>query len=411
MHDVPPTRFLGAWLAATAAMVGLASAQAGLAGVVTTIDGRRLDGALHVGQDGRATVTAAGAPAVLEVAELAGFEPTGVGAAPADALHRVWLRSGAELIATRLGGKARRETEPSQLVVETPSGLVIELPLGMVRALRHGGDARPEPALFRSDLQRPAANEDALFVVKDGKAQRSLVTVTGLGERVDFLLRGEAYDFELAGVAAIVFGANTGFAPDRQPKPRSVIELVTGERYEGRLLTLDATQLRCRLDEGVELAMPSQALLRIVVASDRLAWLGDLQPQVAQTAAFDRIWPWTVDRAVAGPGLVVGGKRFQRGLCLVPKTRLTYDLGGRFDVFEASIGIDDRGGPESHAVFRVFVDDKLAFESTGKIRGEPAEALRIALQKAKSLAIEVDFGRNFDLGDYCVFADARVLQQ
>ena len=81
------------------------------------------------------------------------------------------------------------------------------------------------------------------------------------------------------------------------------------------------------------------------------------------------------------------------------------------DVFEASIGIDDRGGPESHAVFRVFVDDKLAFESTGKIRGEPAEALRIALQKAKSLAIEVDFGRNFDLGDYCVFADARVLQQ
>ena len=44
-------------------------------------------------------------------------------------------------------------------------------------------------------------------------------------------------------------------------------------------------------------------------------------------------------------------------------------------------------------------------------RGEAAQAVRVDLKKAKSLAIEADFGKNYDLGDHCAFADARVLQQ
>jgi hypothetical protein len=37
--------------------------------------------------------------------------------------------------------------------------------------------------------------------------------------------------------------------------------------------------------------------------------------------------------------------------------------------------------------------------------------VRVPLQKAQRFAIEVDFGADYDLGDHCVFADARVLQQ
>ncbi len=33
------------------------------------------------------------------------------------------------------------------------------------------------------------------------------------------------------------------------------------------------------------------------------------------------------------------------------------------------------------------------------------------VEKAKKLVLEVDFGKNYDLGDYCVFADARLVQQ
>jgi hypothetical protein len=387
-------------------------AQDGVPGVVQTIDGRTLTGRLVVGEDGRATVRGEAAQATLDVAELLSFERADAAAAPVATPHRVWLRSGLELPAVRIQGLPAAGGQPPRLAVELPAGGTVELPLTTLRALRHGGEGRAEPALFASDLQKPPANEDLLYVVKDGKSQRSLVTITSIGaETIDFLLRGDAYDFSLAGVTAVVFGANTGIAPDRQPKPRSVLELVTGERIEGRLLSLDAAAVRCRLDEGITVTVPATQLLRVQVASDRLAWLTELVPTVAQTPAFDRTWPWTVDRAIAGAGFIIAGKQFARGIGLVPRTRLGYDLGGRFDVFEATIGIDDRGGPEAHAVFRVFVDGKLAYESAPKTRGQAAEPVRVALGKAKAFAIEVDFGKNYDLGDHCAFADARLTRQ
>jgi hypothetical protein len=59
----------------------------------------------------------------------------------------------------------------------------------------------------------------------------------------------------------------------------------------------------------------------------------------------------------------------------------------------------------------VLVDGKVAWESAAKKRGDAAEVVRVPLQKAQRFAIEVDFGADYDLGDHCVFADARVLQQ
>ena len=403
---------LVARLVAFSLLLSVAAAQDGVTGTLRTIDGRTLQGVLRVGEDGQAQLGTDSGPVVLAVAELAQFERSGAVPARVDAPHRVWLRSGLELPVVRFGGSPAANGQPALLHVETPAGLSLDLPLGSVRALRQGGTQRPEPTLFRADLQKPAANDDVLFVVKGGKAQRSAVTITGVsGDKVDFQLRGDAYEFELTGVVAVVFGANTGLAPDRQPKPRTRVELCSGEVLEGRLLTVAADAVRCRLDESLVVTVPTTRLHRLVVASDRLAWLGDLVPTIAQTPAFDRTWAPTVDRGLAGPDFAIAGAKFTRGIGLVPRTRLSYELGGRFDVFEASIGIDDRGGPEAHAVFRVYVDGVVAYESQPKTRGQAAEPLRVPLHKAKALAIEVDFGKNYDLGDHCVFADARVLQQ
>lgn len=387
-------------------------AQEGLAGALRTVDGRTLSGTLVVDGDGKATLTNATGLTALAVDEFATFEPAGVVAERLEAPHRLWLRSGAELPVVKFSGAPPAEGKPARVVVETSSRLQLEFPLATVRALRQGGLERPEPRLFRDDLAKPAANDDLLYVVQGGKQQRSSVTITGVrADGVDFLLRGEAYEFDLKGVAAVVFGANTGLAPDRQGRPRARLELRRGEVLEGRLLGLDATTVRCRLDEGVEVVVPGNQLLRLSVQSDRLAWLGDLPAKVTQTPAFDRTWEPTYDKSLGGPGFRLGGAVFARGIGLVPRTRLDYELGGRFDVFEAVIGIDDRGGPEAHAVFRVLVDGVVAFESAAKTRGLPPEPIRVPLQKAQRFAIEVDFGKNFDLGDHCVFADARVLQQ
>ncbi len=386
-------------------------AQQGLAGVVRTIDGAVIAGALRV-EDGNAVVATANGEQRFEAARILAFEPTGVVLTPAPAPHRAWLRSGAELPCLAISGSAAADGRPAMLKLTLPSGVVLDVPLTMVKAIRQGGAERPQPALFEADLREPPASEDLLYVVKDGAAQRSVVTIAALAnDRIDFTLRGSAYDFAWSGVAAIVFGANTGLAPDRQGKPRSSLALNTGEALDGRLLALDAAVVRCRLDEGAVVEVPAAKLLSLQVASDRLAWLTELAPKVEQTPAFDRVWPVAIDRTPVGPGLVLGGKTFRRGLCVVPRAALTYDLGGKFDRFEATIGIDDRAGPEAHAIFRVRVDGRVAWESAPRTRGLPPEDVRIELGKAKTLELEVDFGKNYDLGDLCVWADARVVQQ
>lgn len=377
------------------------------AGTVRTIDGRTMDGVLTVTTDGAATIGATALP----FADVASFERRDAVATAESAPHHVWLRSGQHFAAKRLAGRPAGDGKPSMLTITLPSGLEFDVPFTMVKALRHGGSERPEPALFQNDLRDAPANDDVIHVQKDGKAQRSAVHVTGFTpDKIDFTLRGDEYDFPLVGLTAVVFGKNTGFAPDRQPRPRTTVDFVTGESIEGRVLEIGAV-LRLRLDEGALLAIDPDRVARLRVASDRLAWLSDLTPKIEQTPAFDRVWPWTNDRSAAGPGIVLGKKTFARGIGMVPRTRLTYDLGGAYDVFEATIGIDDRGGPDAHAIFRVLVDGNVAFESQGKTLATPPEAIRVELNKCRQLAIEVDFGKNYDLGDYCVFADARVVQR
>jgi hypothetical protein len=388
-----------------------AAAQQGPSGVVRTVDGRELRGRLEVAGDGTAVIADGQDTTRLDLAEVMSFARDGAVRRQVDAPHRVWLRSGLELPAVAIAGRSAGAGSPARFAVDLPSGLTVEVPIASVAALRHGGSGRPEPAMFASDRRDPPANGDVLFVQKDGSSHRSQVTITGLQpDKIEFLLRTSAYDFPLAGVAGVVFGRNTGFAPDRQPRPRTAVELTTGEHLEGRLLELAAV-LRLRLDEGAVVDVPQAALLSLQVASDRLVWLSELTPAVEQTPAFDRVWPWTLDHSAAGPGFVLGGQPFARGVGMVPRTRLTYDLGGRFDVFEATVGIDDRGGPAAHAIFRVLVDGVVARESAPKTLGEPPEQVRVELQKCRQLALEADFGKNYDHGDFCAFADARVVQR
>jgi len=395
--------------AAGCMLAGAASSQA--KGTLRSNDGKVLTGSLEVGEDGFARITTETDTVRLEVAELSSFVRTDAEPRKVEVDSRIWLRSGQELPVKKLTGRPATETSPAVVVAQLPSGIKVELPLSMLRAIRQGGLMRPQPTLFADDLKDPPSNDDLIYVVRDGKSRRSAVKVAGLSDTtIDFELRGDEYDFSLKGLAAVVFGANTGFPPDRQPRPRTTVQLTTGERIEGKLLSL-SDRIRCRLDEGFVVEIPIRNLHKLEIASDKLVWLSELTPKVVQTPAFDRVWPWHVDRTVAGPGFDLSGRHYDRGIGLVPHAQLTYDLGGRFDIFEATIGIDDRGGPEAHAIFRVLVDGKQAFESEPMMRGMKPKDLRVALNKASSLVIEVDFGKNYDLGDFCAFADARVVQQ
>lgn len=375
-----------------------------LLATVVAIDGRERTGAvtfdgtaLAIGEDRLALADALS----LRVASEAVDRPAAVKA-------NLWLRSGGVLPCASLDG-AVVDGAP-HLVAETASGARLSLPLSTIAALRSRAN---DPQTFVADRAAPDENRDFLYVVKEGSPQRFSVVV----ERVEqgalhFDLRGKKYDFPLVGddsVAAVVFGKNTGFAPDRRGAPHVQVELAGGERCGGVLQSLGDT-IRLQLDEGPVLEVPARRLVAIDVDTDKLLWLSAAKPRVEQTAAFDRVWPWTADRSPVGDGIVLAGTTYRRGLVLVPRTKLAYDLGGRFDQFEAVLGLDARSGPQAHAVLRVHVDGKVAFEATFAGASAVPQKVSLEIAGAKELVLEADFGEHFDLGDLCAFADARVLR-
>ncbi len=382
-----------------------ASAQAPEASVAT-IDGRSLRGAVSF--DGT-SLTVAGASMSLGDALSIRFDEAALEPAKS-APYSVWLRSGSIVPCTRIDGIAAKDGAPPTLVAIGASGCEVKMPLSTVAALRSRAN---DPQTFVADRAAPDENLDFLYVVKNGEPQRFSVLVDTIDQGVArFDLRGSQYEFALHGddsVAAIVFGKNTGFAPDRATGSRCQVSLTGGESLGGALLSIADGTLRMRLDEGSELTASLSRVRAIDVASDKVAWLSALQPKVEQTAAFDRVWPWTVDRSPAGAGIRVHGVTYARGLVLVPKTRLTFDLGGKFGRFECVAGLDERSGPLAHAVLRVVADGKVVWEATQDGAKAAPHALRLAIAGCKQLSLEADFGENFDLGDLCAFADARVL--
>ena len=99
-----------------------------------------------------------------------------------------------------------------------------------------------------------------------------------------------------------------------------------------------------------------------------------------------------------------------RGLCLFPRSRLTWSIDARaFDVFETTIGIDGRSTGPADAVFRILLDDTVLVERQHVTVGF-VESVRVPLGAGNRLTLEVDFGERFDLGDHCVFADPRLLK-
>ena len=174
------------------------AAPAQAVGTARTVEGKSLTGTLVVAEDGFATITNEAGATRLEVAELTSFVRSDAKPRKVQVECRVWLRSGRELPAKKLAGRAATDGEPAVLIAQLPSGIEIELPLSTLRAIRQGGLLRPQPSLFLADLETPPANNDLIYVVRDGQAQRSAVSVSHITDKIiDFQLRGDAYDFDL----------------------------------------------------------------------------------------------------------------------------------------------------------------------------------------------------------------------
>ena len=147
--------------------------------------------------------------------------------------------------------------------------------------------------------------------------------------------------------------------------------------------------------------------------------VSDLEPdEVTQTPYFgddsNFLFRYRNDRTVTGAPLRIGGIRFQKGLGVHSRSRLSYALDGRYRAFHASIGISDEVDTlpaNGRVVFRVLVDGKIAYKSPVVSSEDAALSIpAVDLTGARSIALEVDFGDDSDAGDRAIWGNPILLR-
>jgi hypothetical protein len=189
--------------------------------------------------------------------------------------------------------------------------------------------------------------------------------------------------------------------------------LANGGRLSLSSARADGEELIGKALFGATVRIPVKQIVALDTRQGRAVYLSDLKPRRYEHTPYLGVrWPYTVDASVAGNELRVGGSTYDKGIGMHSQSRLTFDLGGSYQWFEAWVGLDDRTGNDGSVIVGALVDGKPidlgpARDLTG--RDKPL-TVRARVAGARELTLEVLFGRHGDVQDHVDWADARLIK-
>jgi hypothetical protein len=164
---------------------------------------------------------------------------------------------------------------------------------------------------------------------------------------------------------------------------------------------------------GGRVELPLDQVIALDIYQGRAVYLSDLKPVKYEfTPYLDITWPYQQDRSVAGNPLKLVTGVFDKGLGMHSESRITYRLGGEYQWFEATVGLDEATGRLGSAGIGVLVDGKpqnLGSEEDLTFLS-PLRYLRLKVAGARELTLLVHFGRQGDVQDHVDWADARLIK-
>lgn len=289
----------------------------------------------------------------------------------------------------------------------------VAVPLDRIAYLLRPGETERPSALQRrcATLRLPQEAKDHVVVAKDGGPWVPLAGIVKALDANTLAFRYDDTDALLeAGTVRVIQFARTGQAP---PKPGGHVTCLDGSRIAFTAIELAGKEVRLpaspTFGQAVTLAADQVAAIRFV--SDRLTYLGDLEPvEAACTGFFDTAVPWRRDRACDGGPIRLGGVTYEKGLGLHSRTELAFDLDGRYRRFMALAGIDDAVRTAA-AYLTVTGDARTLLEKTRLSRADPPKSLRLDVAGVKRLVILVDFAEGaFGVAERVDLADAKLIK-
>jgi hypothetical protein len=295
------------------------------------------------------------------------------------------------------------------------SGLFGEVPLprelvrGVVFAQRRHPQDR-EKLVERVRLT--SGKEDHVLLTNDDRVA-GRVTELARGS-LTIETKAGAAKLLLSRVDAVVFGSSQLSVVSRQF--RTAVGLKDGTLIYVNDIVASEKSLQLVVDTSVSLARGMVSdIVFLQSFGGRIEYLSDLDPADYRHVPYLSVeWPFQRDRNVLGEPLVVGGKRYLKGIGMHSAGRLSYRLDGKHQRFEAAVAIDDSAKGRGSVTFGVYIlrDGKLseAYKS-GIVRGgDTPQPVSVAVRGAQGLTLTVDYADRGDEMDRADWLDARVVE-
>lgn len=305
---------------------------------------------------------------------------------------------------------------------ETVLAAQTKLPFDRLAAIQLTARSKFEFAgeLFQEALAARLPGQDILVTksVEDAKSLRGRVESLGAtdgdaGEsggalKGVFNIGGRSRTFALPKLYGIVFAAGAAALPAYG----ATVSLVDGSKFRGWVESGDESHVQCKTSFGSVIDVPVVLIQRLEIHSDRVTWLSDLTP-VNETGAgmLSKPWPSQRDRSVASRPLTMDGKVFPKGIGVRAKSELSYDIGGTYACFAATVGIDDYVRPRGNVTFSVLGDEKVLLDNVAVGGRDAGQDVAVDVSGVKKLTLRVDYGEDLDLSDHADWCGARLLKK
>ncbi|QJW93525.1 NPCBM/NEW2 domain-containing protein [Frigoriglobus tundricola] len=412
-------RFIRRAVAATlvAALALLGTSTESLADDVTTTTGKKLKGELVAVDAQGITFASADAKVPLSGREIALVDfGRPVRPVPKGATYsEIELTDGSTLRVAKyaLKGKAF-VTEPLFGAAEKTSP-ALEVPMGTVfSAMKRADDVKLREAWKKMlatrgkrDLyvtQKETGYTYQQGTVQEGSADgRTVNFEKDSGGKPDELLQSRA--------AGLVFA---------QPQPASVpatlcrVIDVFGNTLTAAAVAITPDGVVVTTVAGATVKYASTAALsKLDYAQGNVAYLSDLDPQIeapelpAEEKKLNPAAPFLRDRSLSNEAIKLDNTTFPKGLCVAPDTVLTFNLGGDYAQFKATVGIDENGAnATSAAKITIEADGQVLFSELLK-RKDKAKPVVLTVKGVKQLRLIVEADTPLN-GNYVTLAEARV---
>jgi hypothetical protein len=190
------------------------------------------------------------------------------------------------------------------------------------------------------------------------------------------------------------------------------VELVlnNGDRFGAAGLHLRPEGLAVTTDFGADWMIPLERLCALRMRNPRVVYLGGLPVErEISTGIVHPTWPVVRDANVVRGPLVLGGRTYAHGIGVHARAEITWSLGGKYQTFAATIGIDDAAGEHGSSEFLIFGDGRQLFASGPISSRESPRAIRVTIEGVDKLTLTVEPAHNADVGDWADWAEARVI--